>query len=78
MVEHECKYEHRWGEIMKTVETVEQAIIDIRNYADAMSKLINELTVQVAVNKQTITRLNWLNGIIMAALIAGNIKLWFF
>jgi hypothetical protein len=68
MVEHECKYEHRWGEIMKTTETVEQAIIDIRNYADAMSKLINELTVQVAINKQTITRLNWLNGIIMAAL----------
>jgi len=75
---HSCLYERQWGAQLEAAKDMKEAVIEIKKCTVSIKKSVNDLTTQVALNKQTIARLKWMNAIIIVALITGNIKLWFF
>jgi len=63
MTEHYCKHEKELGEIGQWLVDIASDVRDIKN------KLNNGLSVQTALNKQSISRLWWFVGFIFSGVV---------
>jgi hypothetical protein len=69
MEEHECKYEYRWGKTTEAIAGIERAAKSIGDCTDSIKQAVNDLSTQVALNRQAVRRTWWWVGGISIALL---------
>jgi uncharacterized protein YoxC len=69
-MEHECKYEYRWGEHTQSIQNIEKAVDDIKKCTREIKDSVNTTVTQNALNKQSINRIWWWVGGISLSIMA--------
>lgn len=63
---------------METTKGIEAAVHEIKLCTQEIKKSVMDLSTQVALHKQAISRVWWFVGIIMIVFIGTGVKVWFF
>lgn len=72
-MEHDCKYEYRWGRQTQAMDDIKESVMEIKDCASEIKKTVGNMSDIVAVNRSSVNRLWYFVGAIILTIIAAAV-----